>query len=481
MLRVAFILTLLYAGAFFACVFDYTTTDQWRVVPRSLVFWASLPVGLFWLLWAFWPAVKSRVTRAAVASCVVPFWWQLIVYLFDALGSASGLPIWEIARAYTARGGLVAMFFIGLLWVIWILERGAEHYRRLEYDAKASAESQEETWNPLNLRAWYYKVTKNPKLDQSFAGFTTYSLLFLLVCLVLSNLNGCREIYELPAGGGEQAQIAQVVKIQKVIRKKFIVNPFSMIAMEVPPIDDVKLDLTEVTRHAYTVGYGEGAGAGFAGGTQKGKVRFIRLEYNGGDWDQDFGIGGDMNMLFEYGIRTNQRVANKTESRRISQLNNFPIGKSPPFVFITGQRSISVSNGDIKTLREYIIDKHGMIFCDNGGSRTFHNQFVSLMGRVLPDVRPVAIPLDDVIHRIPYPIPFLPYVAPHGGKQALGWWQDGRWLAYYHPGDIGDAWSDGNAGVDREVWQACYQLGTNVIFYANSEYSKWLEAREKAN
>ena len=35
------------------------------------------------------------------------------------------------------------------------------------------------------------------------------------------------------------------------------------------------------------------------------------------------------------------------------------------------------------------------------------------------------------------------------------------------------------AGVDRDVWEACYQLGTNVIFYAHSEYSKWLEAQKK--
>ena len=28
-----------------------------------------------------------------------------------------------------------------------------------------------------------------------------------------------------------------------------------------------------------------------------------------------------------------------------------------------------------------------------------------------------------------------------------------------------------------DVWEACYQLGVNVMFYAHAEYSKWLEAR----
>jgi hypothetical protein len=119
-----------------------------------------------------------------------------------------------------------------------------------------------------------------------------------------------------------------------------------------------------------------------------------------------------------------------------------------------------------------------MIFGDNGGSSRFHYAFLSMMNRVLPNVRYVAVPLDDVIHRIPYQIPFLPYVAPHGGKQALGWKVDGRWVCYYHPGDIGDAWTDDHSGVPPEIWEFCYQLGTNVFFYAHAEYSKWLDAQQ---
>jgi hypothetical protein len=120
-----------------------------------------------------------------------------------------------------------------------------------------------------------------------------------------------------------------------------------------------------------------------------------------------------------------------------------------------------------------------MIFGDNGGSGQFHNQFVGMMARILPNVRPTRIPLDDTVHRIPYQIPFLPYVAPHGGKDALGWRVDGRLVCYYHPGDIGDAWTDDHSGVAPEIYESCYQLGTNIIFYAHSEYSKWLASRQQ--
>ena len=457
-------------------VLAWRTLTPFPTLWGWLVFGASLPIGAYYL----WQrrAQRSEASFWGVATLVYVTWWQFTVFALDAI-------VWDTARVTVARAGLAGLFMLGLLWLVYLLERGSEFYQRVAVQATqhpTKVDSQQTVWNPLDLRAWYYGRqlgTRNRKLDQSLLGFLTYVAMFVLAITMFGQLRGCREIYESPAGGGEQKTVAQVVRVQKVIRKKFVVNPYSAIIFEVPPIDEVKLQLNEITEHAYTKGYGEGAGAGFAGGTQRGKVRFIRLEYAGGDWDQDYGIGGDLNMLIQYGIRTQHKVADKTESRQILQLRNFPIGKSPPLVYMTGQRNLSVSANEVKVLREFITDKHGMIFCDNGGSRHFHNQFLAVMNRVLPDVRPVPIPLDDVIHRVPFQIPFLPYVAPHGGKEALGWYQDGRWLAYYHPGDIGDAWSDGHAGVDPEVWEACYQLGTNVIFYAHVEYAKWAEAQKQ--
>ena len=55
---------------------------------------------------------------------------------------------------------------------------------------------------------------------------------------------------------------------------------------------------------------------------------------------------------------------------------------------------------------------------------------------------------------------------------------DGRWIAYYHPGELSDAWADGHAGVRTEVWQACYMLGVNIMFYAHREYGQWLLAQK---
>ena len=482
-----------YVVVFAAVMYDVHIADRVHNIVRWPLIGLSLPLGILSLIWC--KQRRSTIVFRATLSVFLVVWWQACVALFQLID-------WPVLRAGFATWGLFGTFFLGLSWAIWLVEKGTQ--RAAQRTGKEPAVRSRPIWNPLNLKACYYSLNWNPlsidawyyfrwkvsqrsspnsgrsaKLDQSVATIASYSLSFFLIFVLLTSLQGCREIYEMPAGGGKRKQIARKVKIQKVIRKKFIVNPFSVVFFHMRNIDDIKLQLNKITKHYHKIGQGEGEGAGFAGGTRLGKVRFIRLRYNGGDWDQDYGVGADLNMLLQYEVRTDHKVAKRTEDRSIRQLKNFPIGKSPPMVYMTGQRNISVSNGEVKTLREYLLDKHGMIFCDNGGSRRFHQQFLSLMNRVMPNVRPVAIPLDDQIHRFPYAIPFLPYVAPHGGKEALGWWKDGRWVCYYHPGDINDAWCDDHAGVRPEVWEACYQLGTNVIFYAHAEYSKWLTARKK--
>jgi len=432
----------------------------------AITFAIAALIGLAWIRWGW---RRGLPTRLATLSLGFPPIWQASVYAADKFDFPS-------LRAGLANWGLAAIFCTGLAWIVWYVERRWYQVVRERRTAPVDRTAGR-IWNPIDPDAWYYG--RRDKLSQSLLVLLTYSLAFFLLTLLAGQVGGCREIYEMPAGGGKAETIAQTVKIQKVIKKKFIINPYSSISFRPPPIDDIKLQLTEVTAHQYKVGQGEGEGAGFSGGTSRGKVRFIRIEYIGGDWSQDFGIGADLNMLIQYNVRTGQQVAEQTESRTIPQLSNFPIGKSPPLLYITGQKNITVSKSEAKILREYLFDKHGMLFADNGGSQNWHNQFFSLMRQVAPEVEPVKVPLDDVIHRVPFAIPFLPFVAPHGGRDAWGWKVNGRWICYYHPGDIGDAWSDGHSGVKAEVWEACYQLGTNVIFYAHAEYNKWLVAQNQ--
>ena len=268
------------------------------------------------------------------------------------------------------------------------------------------------------------------------------------------------KIYELPSGGGVPELKQKPVKIVNVVTNK----------------EEILKDLLKATMHRYEVD--QGKGAGFAGGTRRGKVRFIRLRYAGGDWDQDLDLNSDLNMLLWYSTHTGQPTAKLPETRSIGQLKAFPATKSPPLVYITGQRGLSVSQSEVDTLREYLVDKHGMLFADNGGSAGWHAKFFELMRRVLPKVQPRALPIDHPVHS---GLSAIPIVTPHGGQNAYGWVIESRIVAYYHPGDIGDAWADGHAGVPRRIWEPSYRLGGNIIHYAHSEYSKWLRSNQPAS
>jgi hypothetical protein len=453
-----------------------------NVVPSWLlnaIFAVALPLGIVWI-WKLRQAKAGWFTWATALTILYPAWWLLTVIGTEVLGLA------DLKSGFVQTGWL-GLFTIGLGWLVWFLERESRRIEvaRIESALQAGPLSshpvdgdvrvQRRLWNPLDPQACYYG-REGRKLKQSTLAFFAYGLAFWLAMVAATRI-GCNNLeYDLPAGGGKQQTVAQQVRIQKVIRKKYVVNPFSSIKFDVPPIDEVKLQLQEVSAHQYTIGYGEGAGAGFGGTNKNAKVRLIRLQYDGGDWDLNFGIGGDNNMLLEYGVLTQQPTAEKSESVRISDLARFVKGKAPPLVFITGQKNISVPNNEIKTLRTYLLDEHGMIFA-SAGSQNFHNQFMSLMSRVLPEVKPVPVPLDDVIHRQPFAQASLPYVVPHGGREALGWTMDGRWLCYYHPGDISDAWADGHAGISADIYNGCYQLGANVINYGHAEHRKWQLAK----
>ncbi len=430
--------------------------------------WAGF-AGLTFLGWLWFfrkiKTVSSGQGRVLLYLSIYVLTWQILILAGGLLG-LSALTHW------LASVGLLLLFLVGLVLAIHWVDRRARQWQLVASDG-----SNGKVWNLTNLNAWYFRDSSR-KLDQSLWTFVLYTVLFVVLMLLMTNLPGCRELYEMPAGGGEQAQ-RQKIKIEKVVKKKIVINPFSSIIFNPPPIEDIKLQFQELTKHAYQVGYGQGEGSGFSGGTNRGQVRFIRLEYQGGDWDQDFSGSSDVNMLMEYGIRTGHKVAKKPESRKIAQLKNFPRGKSPPFLYITGQRNLIVSDSEVEILGEYLTDKHGMLFADNGGSAGWGQQFFRLMQRIYPKVKPIRVPLDHPIHTTPNPIPFLPYVAPHGGKDAWGWVVDGRLVAYYHPGDIGDAWADDHAKVKREIWEYCYQLGVNVIFYAHVEYNKWLDTQNQ--
>jgi len=185
-------------------------------------------------------------------------------------------------------------------------------------------------------------------------------------------------------------------------------------------------------------------------------------------------------MLVEYNVRTGHKVFDRTESRTISQLQSFPAEKSPPMVYLTARRTSRCRNRRSKTLREYLLNKQGMIFGDNGGSQHFQQPVLcdDAAGCNRKSSRS-RCPWTTSSTACRIRCRFLPYVGPSRRQRRLGL-EGRRSLGLLLSSRRHRRRLDRRPlGCEARIYEACYQLGTNVIFYAHAEYSKWLTARQK--
>ena len=348
-----------------------------------------------------------------------------------------------------------------------------------------------------------------------FSSLGVHVMVIVVLPWILS-LRGCVTPYRVPKGSGTptgggnpqgtgiQQQLMQVkiVKAQKKKKRKLLVNPHAAISFHVPDLDDSGIDkavdqATTVTYQADPArvlanaqtgtggpkgigGKGTGGALGAGGGTTGGwpdgmdnaLVRFIRLEYNGTAWDTGMNAHDrtDINFLQEFHKATTFKVAAQGESHPIASLRNYPKGFAPPFVFMTGEGAINVSEADMRILREYLLDG-GLLFA-NCASAQFDRSFRSFIQQVLPGHSLLVIADDDPIFQVPFQFPNgAPPYWHQGGWRAMGMKHNDRWVVFYHPGDILEAWSTEHAGLtDPKLVTEAYELGVNALYYSFTHY-----------
>jgi len=343
---------------------------------------------------------------------------------------------------------------------------------------------------------------RDPRHRRSiYASFLTHGIVLILIPWLMS-MGGCVETYKLPKGSGtaalEAVAMVKIVKQKKKNKKKTLsLRPNSAIIYEMADLDDAQVDqvMEEQTQATYQVSKGArgtgnakrgklGAGGGTEGGWPEGvenyKVRFIRLEHSGGGWDDGMDeTNADINFLRAFAQATGfKKIATKGESHSIALLKKYPKDGFPPFVFLTGNSDMGrVSPADMKILREYCLNG-GMLIADAGSAR-FHQTFMHFMSQVFPDKPLIDIADDEMIYQLPNSFPDGPPAFwHHGGRRALGIKHEGRWIAFYHPGDMNDAWkSQQYTDVTPEMRDAAMNLGINLIYYA---FNQWNDAVSKA-
>jgi len=200
-------------------------------------------------------------------------------------------------------------------------------------------------------------------------------------------------------------------------------------------------------------------------------VRFIRMDYDGEQWDDgmDAVSRSDRNFLDEFRRLTGFKVAQKGESHPIRLLANYRKGMAPPFVFMTGSGRITIPASDIKVMREYLLDG-GMLFADCS-SPQWDGQFRAFVQALLPGEPLREIADDDPIFQAPFTFANgAPPMWHHGGMRALGVKHKDRWVVFYHPGDLHDAWKTGRSGLTPEKASGAMELGVNIVYYSFTHY-----------
>ena len=333
---------------------------------------------------------------------------------------------------------------------------------------------------------------RDPRHRRSlYASAFTHLLILVLIPWILS-MGGCVEAYKVPKGSGNPVvAMVKVVQPKKKKKQTLTLRPNSAILFEQPDLDDTQVDqvMEQQTQNTYqanpnamagNMGKGGGKKGGWPEGMDDYKIRFIRLEHDGEGWDDGMDeSGADYNFLRAFAEATGfKKVANKGESHSIALLAKYPDDGFPPFVYLTGNGNMGrVSTNDAKILREYCL-KGGMLIAD-AGSAQFHNSFMHFMRQVFPDKPLIDIADDDMIYQLPYGFPDgAPAFWHHGGRRAFGIKHEGRWIAFYHPGDMNDAWkSQGFTDVTPEMREAAMNLGVNLVYYS---FNQWDDAVSKA-
>lgn len=316
----------------------------------------------------------------------------------------------------------------------------------------------------------------------------THFAILILIPWILS-LGGCVEAYRVPKGSGEPVvAVVQMVKPKKKKKQTLTLRPNSAILFEQPDLDDTQVDqqMEEQTQATYAANNAKsgkmGKGGGKAGGWPEGmedyKIRFIRLEHNGPGWDDGMDeSNADINFLRSFAEVTGfKKIASSGESHSVALLKKYPKDGFPPFVFLTGDGNLDINESDRKILRDYCLNG-GMLIAD-AGSVNFHNNFMRVIRQVFPDKPLIDIADDDMLYQVPFTFPNgAPPFWRLGGTRALGIKHEGRWIAFYHPGDMNGAWkSQGYTDVTPEMREAAMNLGVNLLYYS---FNQWNDAISK--
>jgi hypothetical protein len=157
-------------------------------------------------------------------------------------------------------------------------------------------------------------------------------------------------------------------------------------------------------------------------------------------------------------------VAAVRKPERIATLST----KNHPVILMVGGNDwvIQISAAGRTALRTYCLQEGGTMVVSCGGPR-FDKVFRKFTNELFPGLQLKEVPLDDAVFDEPYDmLNGSPRLWRHAGNKLMGLKKDGRWILFYHPGNINDAWKTGGMGATEDDVEESYRMGINMISYA---------------
>jgi len=366
---------------------------------------ALLVCGTFWILASLLGLVfKRRWSLAFVRAGWFAVFLAAIVLGYVAFVAGDKLAA-AIKEANPQAQDAVATFFFRWAYLRWALLASAVAAGMLVLSWRARTIA---IYNPppppVELAAGD-RVLENlrtggqdPRFSKSLLSSLGLHWIIIVAVPFLWAMRGCVTPYLLPQGSGKPrvTRVIQVQKRKKKPRKKYILRPNAAVYWDIPDLNESKIakEVEEETRLTYAanpnavfgqMGAGGGNKGGWPEGVPGGKIRFIRLEYVGRDWDDgmDELSRADINFLAFLKKEVPFPVARRSEANRISVLKRYPKGFAPPFVYMTGSDNINTTSAEKRALREYLLDG-GMLFADCG-SHGWDYHFRIFIKSVFPD------------------------------------------------------------------------------------------------
>ncbi len=462
-----------------------TPPFAWTVFVLTAAICGTVFLAAAFIALARKPSALARLRKAYIAAYVLFGIYAYAVISLTGQIEASGLKSFQGADIDTVqvffwRYDLLWLPACVLLFVVWLHLLSWRGIVIATYAGKAAPGAGPGDKVIENIRTH----GRDPVYRKSNATSLLTHIFLIVILPWLLRLGGCVDPYRPPWGGGKpEITMVRVVKKKPKKKKKFVLNPNSKIYLRAPDLDESDLhdQVEEMSRVRHTadpnamfgqLGDGDAKTPGWQDGFKDGIVRFIRLEYNGHDWDDgmDEKSGADMNFLRAFRkMSGGMKTAQKSESHPVRLLKKYPKGQAPPFVYMTGSGHIHISSSDIKTLKNFL--QEGSLLFADAGSGHWDRSFRSLMQRVFPGNPLIPIPDDDPIFQIPFAFANgAPPLWHHGGNRAMGVKINNRWAVFYHPGDINDAWKTGHSGMDPDLAHKAHEVGVNVVYYSFMRY-----------